>query len=85
MNRKGVLLAAFVLSILLLPTTLAAESRLSGEMTAIEEAMSASDGGRIVWGIDDLRAGSPEQTVPTPEDFPDAYAYGTDGSPTLTA
>ncbi|MGN0996638.1 MAG: alpha/beta hydrolase [Candidatus Ventricola sp.] len=29
-----------------------------------------------VWGIDELRAGSPEQTVPTPEDFPDAYDYG---------
>lgn len=76
MNRKGVFLAAFVLSILLLPATLAAESRLSGEMTAIEEAVSASGGGRIVKGIDAHRAGSPEQTVPTPEDFPDAYAYG---------
>lgn len=41
-------------------------------ITLIPTALAAEG----VQGIDELRAGSPEQTVPTPEDFPDAYDYG---------
>lgn len=41
-------------------------------ITLIPAALAAEG----VQGIDELRAGSPEQTVPTPEDFPDAYDYG---------
>ena len=41
-------------------------------ITLIPAALAAEG----VQGIDKLRAGSPEQTVPTPEDFSDAYDYG---------
>ncbi|MDO5378350.1 MAG: alpha/beta hydrolase [Clostridia bacterium] len=79
MNKTKMLLAA-TLSILLIPAALTAEGAqgngLSEGIAAIEEAMTVSGGGKNVQGIDELRAGSSEQTVPTPEDFPDSYDYG---------
>lgn len=54
------------------------ENELENGLDAIEDAMTTSKNpeSSIPASSDDLRDGTSLQTVATPDDFPDAYAYG---------
>ena len=52
-------------------------SNLENGLEAIQDAMNRMNGqAALPETIDDLREGSSEDTVPTPDDFPAAYNYG---------
>lgn len=82
MKRKTILaLAAVLLSI---PLTAfgqeetGTDSELENSVDAIEDAMKTDENEtEALETTDDLREGSSEDTVATPDDFPDAYDYGT--------
>ena len=52
-------------------------SNLENGLETIQDAMNRMNGqAALTETIDDLREGSSEDTVPTPDDFPAAYNYG---------